>query len=361
MNAALGNVGKTVLYTDPIEANSVDQTASLRELVTDIDAGKVELLVIMGGNPTYNTPADLKLDKERLFKVPLRVHHGLYKDETGELCYWHIPATHYLESWSDTRSFDGTASIVQPLIEPLFESKSEHELLAVFSDQYDRKAYDIIRDYWRLNQAAGGRRQEAASQEADGRRQTAGTASSPTSSGSNPAAAIKPTPQASLTPAATPQAAASPGDFEAWWRKCLHDGFVPNTALPSKTVTAKTGITPTQQPTPAAGGYEIVFRADPSIYDGRFANNGWLQELPRPLTKITWDNAALVSKATAAKLGVGDARPAVKGRESYVDTIKIGHQGRSISETIPVFIMPGQPDDVITLHLYGRRRAVVTG
>src|SRR5882762_9861217 len=105
--------------------------------------------VIIGGNPTYNTPADLRLNFERLKKVNLRVHHGLYKDETAEICHWHVPATHYLESWSDTRAYDGTVSIVQPLIEPLYEGKSAHELLAVFSDQYDKKAYEIIRDYWR--------------------------------------------------------------------------------------------------------------------------------------------------------------------------------------------------------------------
>src|SRR5205807_1945742 len=134
LNDKLGNVGKTVFYTDPVEANSVDQTQSLRELVQDIDAGKVEMLVIIGGNPAYNTPADLRLNFERLKKINLRVHHGLYKDETAEICHWHVPATHYLESWSDTRAYDGTVTIVQPLIEPLYAGKSVHELLAVFSD-----------------------------------------------------------------------------------------------------------------------------------------------------------------------------------------------------------------------------------
>jgi MoCo/4Fe-4S cofactor protein with predicted Tat translocation signal len=344
MNAALGNVGKTVFYTDPLEAHSVDQTQSLRNLINDIDSGLVELLVIMGGNPTYNTPADLKLDKSRLLsdKIRLRIHHGQYKDETAELCHWHIPATHYLESWSDTRAYDGTVTIVQPLIEPLYESKSEHELLAVFSEQYDKKAYDIIRDYWRTQASApsaGGSNQETVT-----RRQTAGTATV-----ASPA-------QAS-TPAASPTPAAGSGDFDGWWRKCLHDGFVPNTALPVKPLSANANIRSTALTQPDATGYEIVFRTDPSIYDGRFANNGWLQELPKPLTKVTWDNAALVSPATARKLNLGKS-PAVKGRESYVDTIKISHQGRAINGTVPVFIMPGQPDEVITVHLgYGRERA----
>src|SRR6266508_2813233 len=152
MNDALGNVGKTVFYTDPVEANSVDQRQSLQELLNDIDGGRVELLVIVGGNPVYNTPADLKLDQARMFKTKLRVHLSQYKDETSELCHWHIPESHYLETWSDTRSYDGTVSIVQPLIEPLYQSKSAHELLAVFTPQYDKKPYDIIREYWNSKQ-----------------------------------------------------------------------------------------------------------------------------------------------------------------------------------------------------------------
>jgi MoCo/4Fe-4S cofactor protein with predicted Tat translocation signal len=333
MNNALGNVGKTVSYADPIEANSVDQTQSLRELVNDIDAGRVELLVIVGGNPVYNTPADLKLNFERLKKVNLRLHLSLYKDETSELCHWHIPEAHYLESWSDTRSYDGTVSIVQPLIEPLYEGKTAHELLAVFSPQYDRKAYDIVRDYWRgWQQEAGGRRQGAGGTSQQGQARTPTTTLS--------------------------------ADFETWWRKCVHDGFIPSTALPTKTVSLKPeGLgalkADRMSALPAATGtqYELVIRTDPTIYDGRFANNGWLQELPKPLTKVTWDNVALVSPNTAKRLGVGKS-PASKGRETYVDTIKISHGQRSISDPVPVFVMPGQPDDVITIHLgYGRKRA----
>ncbi|HYU99358.1 MAG TPA: TAT-variant-translocated molybdopterin oxidoreductase, partial [Pyrinomonadaceae bacterium] len=126
MNGALGNVGKTVFYTDPVEGNSVDQRQSLQELLKDIDDGHVELLVIVGGNPVYNTPADLKLNPERMFKPKLRVHLSQYKDETSAYCHWHIPESHYLEAWSDTRSYDGTVTIVQPLIEPLYQSKSAH-------------------------------------------------------------------------------------------------------------------------------------------------------------------------------------------------------------------------------------------
>jgi MoCo/4Fe-4S cofactor protein with predicted Tat translocation signal len=316
MNHALGNVGKTVFYTDPIEANSVDQTQSLRELVNDIDAGKVETLMILGGNPAYNTPIDLRLDLNRLNKVKLRAHLSLYNNETSEFCHWHIPATHYLESWGDARSYDGTATIVQPLIAPLYEGKTTHELLALFSDNYDRKPYDIVRDYWRGNAGVGGQ---------------------------GPGA----------------------GDFESWWRKSLHDGFVPNSALPAKSISLKsdwaTSLTnPSGPQPPALWPYEVVFRTDPTIFDGRFANNGWLQELPKPLTKLTWDNVALVSPNTARKLGVApqNYEQDKKGREAYVDQIEIKLGERAIKKAVPAWVMPGQPDDVITIHLgYGRARA----
>ena len=127
------------------------------------------MLVIVGGNPVYNTPADLKLDKDRMFKTKLRVHLSLYRDETSELCHWNIPETHYLEAWSDARSYDGTVTIVQPLIEPLYQNKSAHELLAVFTAKYDQKPYEIIREYWRANEQTAGQAQQG--QEAGGRRQ----------------------------------------------------------------------------------------------------------------------------------------------------------------------------------------------
>ncbi|HVS81054.1 MAG TPA: TAT-variant-translocated molybdopterin oxidoreductase [Pyrinomonadaceae bacterium] len=340
-NNELGNVGKTVFYTDPVEANSVDQTQSLRELVNDIDAGKVETLVIIGGNPAYNTPIDLRLDLNRLNKVKLRAHLSLYNNETSELCHWHVPAAHYLESWGDTRSYDGTVTIVQPLIAPLYEGKTAHELLTLFSDNYDRKPYDIVRDYWRTQ--AGGRVQGVGGSQNE-----------------------------LAKPSASPVAEVA-GDFESWWRKCLHDGFVPNTALATKAVSLKTdwanslaGSSPTVREgsnadkMSALPGYELVFRTDPTIYDGRFANNGWLQELPKPLTKLTWDNVALVSANTAKKMGVSpqNYEQDKKGREAYVDTIKLTHRDQTISKNVPVWVMPGQPDDLITVHLgYGRVRA----
>ncbi|HEX8651609.1 MAG TPA: TAT-variant-translocated molybdopterin oxidoreductase [Pyrinomonadaceae bacterium] len=319
MNDALGNVGKTVIYTEPIEANPVDSIQSLRELVGDIDAGRVEMLVIVGGNPVYTTPADLKLDLNRLSKVKLRVHLSLYKDETSEICHWHIPEAHYLESWSDARAYDGTVTIIQPLIEPLYNGKTAHELLAAFSDQFDRKSYQIVRDYWMGQMGGKG--------VVSGERQAGSTQAS------NPS-----------------------GDFEERWRKALHDGVVPNTAAATKTVSLKADWA-SQPPVPAPqpSTLEIVFRADPTIYDGRFANNGWLQELPKPLTKLTWDNAALVSPKTARDLGINNEMGS-KGGNIFVDAVDLKYRDRVVRA--PVWIMPGQPDGTVTVHLgYGRTRA----
>ncbi len=365
MNSSLGNVGKTVFYTDPLETNSVDQRQSLQDLVNDLDGGRVELLVILGGNPVYNAPVEMSFHKDRMFKAKLRVHLSAYRDETSELCHWHIPESHYLEAWSDTRSFDGTVSIVQPLIQPLYQSRSAHELLAVFTPQYDRNPYEIIREYWqRQGQTAGGSRQEAGD-----RGQAAGSASQPTASGTPQPGPSTATPERDSSPTVREgagQPAAPSADFDNSWRKWVHDGFIPNTALPTKTVAVNSGsvtqaITDTQNPTPDASGFELVFRADPTIYDGRFSNNGWLQELPKPLSKLTWDNAALVSPKTAEQLGLGKTI-GQKGGDISVDTIRVTHNGRSISAAVPTWVTPGQPDGVITLHLgYGRRLAGKVG
>ena len=345
MNDALGNVGKTVFYTDPLEANSVDQTQSLRELVNDIDAGRVETLIMIGGNPAYNTPVDLRLDLNRLNKVKLRAHLSLYNNETSDICHWHIPATHYLESWGDARSYDGTVSIVQPLIAPLYEGRTAYEMLALFSENYDRKPYDVVKEYWRGQAGTGGHGSGVSTGSGSDRVQGAG-----------------------MMPANRPQDAGAPDagapDFESWWRKCLHDGFVPNTALPAKTVSLKSDwanqLPQKADGTSALAGYELIFRTDPTVYDGRFANNGWLQELPKPLTKLTWDNVALISEKTAKDLGISrqNYEKDKKGREAYVDQIELKLNGRAISKPLPAWIMPGQPDDVITIHLgYGRARA----
>ncbi|HEV8168028.1 MAG TPA: TAT-variant-translocated molybdopterin oxidoreductase, partial [Pyrinomonadaceae bacterium] len=252
MNNALGNVGKTVFYTDPLEVESVNHGTSLQQLVSDMNAGQVDLLVIIGGNPVYNAPVDLNF-LEKLQKVKLRVHLSEYRDETSEWCHWHVPAAHYLESWGDTRSYDGTVTIMQPLIEPLYEGKTAYELLAVFSDKTDRKPYEIVKSYWQSHRGAG------SSQATSSPTQTAGNQNN------------------QQAPAPSPSQ-----DFESWWRKSVHDGFIENSAFQPKTVAFNSGWANQQTPPapqPAAGTFELVFRTDPSLYDGRFANNGWLQEL----------------------------------------------------------------------------------
>jgi MoCo/4Fe-4S cofactor protein with predicted Tat translocation signal len=393
MNDALGNVGKTVVYTDPVEAFPEDQVQSLRTLVADMNAGQVETLVILGGNPVYTAPADLNF-AESLNRVPLRIHLSVYKDETSELCHWHIPAAHYLETWSDTRGHDGTATIMQPLIAPLYGGRSAHELLAVFSTQQDRTGYDLLRAYWQGHMKSGGTQaaaamagqttgaatQSAATQGAATQGATAAgsagagapTANSATATpasgqafeassagGASPSTSGAPTASPSSTPSAG--AASAPTDFEQFWRKAVHDGVIPGTALAPRMVALK-GDWASQLAVPTAtapssdGGLEIVFRTDPTIYDGRFANNGWLQELPKPLTKLTWDNALMVSPTTANRFGFKNDI-GVKGGDVLVSTANLSYGGRTLS-AVPVWILPGQPDGVVTVHLgYGRRRA----
>jgi MoCo/4Fe-4S cofactor protein with predicted Tat translocation signal len=313
MNEALGNAGKTVIYTDPVEAEPTDQMASLRDLVNDMNAGRVDLLVIVGGNPVYTVPADLPFSAA-MANVALRVHLSLYDDETSALCHWQIPETHFLEAWSDARAYDGTVSIVQPLIAPLYNGKSAHELFAAFTDRPERSPYDIVREHW-----------------------------SRTASG-----------------------AAIDAAFESAWRRWLHDGIVPNTAFAPRNIAVKPGavaeaLSPALQSFPSQS-LELVFRNDPSVLDGRFANNGWLQELPKPITRLTWDNAVLLSPKTADELKVGGA-PSMQGGEHgqiISDVVELRYHGRTIKGA--VFVVAGHPDLCATVHLgYGRTRAGQVG
>ena len=304
INAKLTNHGAdgTITFIEPIEVDPVDHIASLTELVNDIDAGKVETLIILGGNPVYTAPVDLgakpdpkKGDEFRsnfarsLSKVPLSIRLGQHDDETSNGCTWHIPEAHFLETWSDTRAFDGTASIVQPLIKPLYNGRSAHEIVAAMMGQYDRQPLTVVREFWRAT---------------------------------NPA-----------------------GDYELFWRRALHSGVVENSASKPKTVTAKPVSDFGPAPRPVAGEFEVVFRLDPTIWDGRYANNGWLQELPKPITKLVWDNAAIVSLNTAERL---------KLKNDMI--VELSYRGRMLKA--PVFIIPGQADGTVVLHLgYGRWRA----
>ncbi len=288
MNEALGNAGKTVTYVEPAAGGPANQTAALAELVADMEAGKVTMLVILEGNPVFDAPADLQFARA-LEKVALRIRLSLYDDETSRLCHWNVAAAHPLEAWSDARALDGTVTILQPLIAPLFGGKSAHELLAAFSEQPERSGHDIIKDFWK------------------GR-----------------------------LPGADPEAA---------WRKALHDGLVEDTAFPVRTVRVTDEFLQSLHRSPnAESGLTLLLRPDPTVWDGTYANNGWLQELAKPLTKLTWDNAALVAPATAQRLGVVT---------EDVVTLSVG--GRRVNA--PIWVMPGQAEDCVTVHFgYGRSR-----
>ncbi len=334
MNSVLGNVGNTVVYTQTTEARATNQLAGLRELVGEMNAGTVEFLMIMGGNPAYTAPTDLNF-ADALKKVRLRAHSGLYEDETAALCQWHVPETHFLEMWSDVRGDDGTATIVQPLIAPLYNGKSPHEVLSVFGEGGERSGYEIVRQYW---SARTGLSMETATQAAALTAPAPATAASqgPATTGSGAAPQLAPIAAAARPPA-------SPFDRE--WRRWLHDGLIPNTAFAAKTVALQPAITAQPLAQAAGPGLEVVFRPDPSVHDGRFTNNAWLQELPKSLTKLTWDNAALISPGTAGRLSL------ISG-----DVVELRQGGRSLR--IPVWLSPGQAPDTVTLHLgYGRTRA----
>jgi molybdopterin-containing oxidoreductase family iron-sulfur binding subunit len=296
MNGALGAIGRTVRYTDPAEVSPISQTASLAALVADMKAGRVDLLIVFSGNPVYDAPADLGF-ADALDKVRLRVHLSLEDNETSERCHWLVPAAHPLESWGDARAVDGTLSVIQPLIAPLYGGRTPHEVLSALSARPDHKAYDEVREHWKT-----------------------------------------------LLPGA---------GFEAAWQKVLHDGLLAGSAFPAKSVSPRLGDWAKKAPAATAGGLEIVLRPDPNVRDGRYANNGWLQELPKPLSKLTWENAALVSPAMATRMGLGAENTA---RGQITDTLELRLGTRALK--VPAWVVPGVPDGTVTLHLgYGRKRA----
>ena len=292
INQALGNAGKTVVYTDPVNPMASLQTADLQSLVSDMSAGKVDWLVILNSNPIYATPADL--DFESAFnKVGTVVHLGSHVDETGEIAHWHINNAHYLEMWSDARAYDGTVSIVQPMIDPMYGGHSAHEIVQSLLDEPDVSAYDAVRGTWKDQLSKG-------------------------------------------------------GDFEFNWRKALHDGWIDGTAFTAKTVAAKGGAGASSAPA-SGDAIEVAFRPDSNVYDGRYANVGWMQEIPRPVTNLSWDNAAQMSYATLEKFGLAEN-----------DAVEITVGGKKI--IAGALAIPGQADGVVVVTLgQGRRSGRVAG
>ncbi|MFP5237568.1 MAG: TAT-variant-translocated molybdopterin oxidoreductase [Acidobacteriota bacterium] len=287
INQALGNVGKTVLVpAQPVNPMPSDQLGDFKALVADMNAGKVDWLVLLNSNPIYNAPADLEF-ATAFNKVKTVAHLNSHLDETGQISHWHIPAALPLESWSDARSYDGTVSIVQPMIDPLYGGKTAHDVLQSLCNDPLKSAYECVRDTWRP--------------------------------------VIK-------------------GDFEAGWRQALHAGWIENTAFDTngKADAAFKGQVPAPSPKDAV---EIIFRPDWNVYDGRWSNVGWLQELPKPVTNLSWDNAALVSGATLTKLGLEED-----------DIVELSVAGKTVKA--PVVVAPGHPDNSVSVYLgYGREFA----
>ncbi|HXU31992.1 MAG TPA: TAT-variant-translocated molybdopterin oxidoreductase [Thermoanaerobaculia bacterium] len=295
INAALGNVGTTVFLREPVDVLA-SNTADLAGLVSGMNGGQVSTLFVLGGNPCFDAPADLGFEKA-LAKVKNVVHLGLAEDETAAHPGWHLPEAHFLEGWGDCRAADGTASVVQPLIEPLFGGKSAIEVVGLLATGGDIPGHDLLVETWKTLLPA-----------------TAG--------------------------ASDPDAA-----FDNAFNKVLHDGLLAGSATPPAALAA--AALPAEAAAtlsaPAAGGLEISFRPSPAVHDGRFANVGWLQELPDAVTKITWGNAALLAPKTAERLKVGNE-----------DGAKLKLGGATVE--LPVWIVPGQAEETVIVHLgYGRR------
>jgi MoCo/4Fe-4S cofactor protein with predicted Tat translocation signal len=319
INQALGNAGSTVTY---IPTQSVDATAQvdrMKELAGEMASGAVRQLLILGADPVYTAPADLDLGAN-IKKVPASLYLSLENDETAEAAKFSIPQAHFLESWGDVTAPDGTVTIQQPMIEPLFGGRTAAEVVAMVSGYKDQKAHDIVKNFWFAKW--GGTPSEPAIL-------AQGTAPSPAGQPVGPTDVVR----ASLSPT------------EKAWRKALHDGVVPDTAIkPITPAINQAKLNEQALSLPRGGQLELLFVPDAKVYDGRFANNGWLQELPDPMTKLTWDNAALLSPRTAKSLNL-----------DFGDVVSIERGSRKVEA--PVIIQPGQADGLVVLALgYGRTR-----
>ena len=289
INEKRGAVGKTVVFTE--EPVAAKQAEGLAALVRAMNAGTVKTLVILGGNPVFDAPADMAFG-DALAKVPVSLHVGLYRNETAHRCSWHVNEAHALESWGDGRTWDGTVTLQQPQILPLHRGLSQAEVLAKLIGDEKTDGYSLVQR------------------------------------------TLKKLPQVT-------------GNFDAWFQRCAHDGFVAGSAYAPKDVALRSFETPAPKDVAdplANGSIEVVFK-DSTIGDGRFANNGWLVETPDTMSKLTWDNAAYVSPETATKLGLEDNHMV----EVTIGTTKV---------EVPVFILPGQAKGSIAVAVgWGRTHA----
>jgi MoCo/4Fe-4S cofactor protein with predicted Tat translocation signal len=288
LNELLGNAGKTVSYIESPIAKPAIHNEELTALTNDLNTNKVNLLIVLGGNPVYNAPANLQF-KKAFLKAKKRVRLGLYEDETSTLSDWFIPETHYLENFSDAKASDGTVTMIQPLIAPLYDGKSAHELVAALTGFPDTKGYDVVRDTWRKQW--------------------------------------------------------DELSFGKKWQKALHLGLVTGTAHKKEPLKTTADVTSKHFYNRPDEALIVSIQPDHSVWDGRFVNNAWLQELPRMMTTLTWDNAILISPKLAEKEKLKNE-----------DMIRLTSGERKFEG--PVLVIPGQAENVLTIFLgYGRTNA----
>ena len=282
INEQLGNVGTTVTYVPPADQVAERTPGTIEDFSSALDAGEVETVFLLSADIAQYAPADLKLP-EKIRGVPFSVHHGLYRDATSSLCTWHLPATHYLEEWGDARAEGGVVSLIQPLIQRLYDGRSTIQVLDILLGRAQDDAMAVVQQTW---QSTWGDR----------------------------------------------------ADFH--WKKSLHDGVIEGTAAEAADVTFSgngiAGLEGASDSVNGTGDWIAIFRNDPAMFDGRYATNGWLQELPAPISKLTWGNAAWVSPVSAKEQGWKSG-----------DIVEVSTESGSVK--VPIWIQPGQPEEVITL------------
>lgn len=297
LNFVLGNIGVTVNY---VELKDSPENYDIDELYKAIDKGEVSTLMIFGCNPIYNLPYSISFGNQ-IKKIENTIYLSNHQNETSEYVNWLVPSSHYLESWGDTRAADGTLGIIQPLIQPLYESKSIFEMASLIVTGEDKGGFEIVRQTWK-----------------------------------------------DLLPVLT---------FEKSWRQVLHDGLLRDNI--SAHIVAEPDWRKVRLGSPplVSGSSKtsiIEFYPSASTFDGRYANNGWLQELPDPITKITWDNPALISPNTAKNHELQNGDMIKLSRRKFYDT----HEPVDYEIEIPVWVTPGIAENTIILSLgYGRRKA----
>ncbi|MBP3191067.1 TAT-variant-translocated molybdopterin oxidoreductase [Natronogracilivirga saccharolytica] len=302
INFALGNTGETIDYLEVPHLEEDDQNERFSELVGEMNAGNIDTVIMVGANPVFTAPSDLRFN-DALEQVQNRLHLSLHYDETSRASDWHVNRAHFLETWGDGYSWSGARSVIQPLIQPLFDGKSEVEFLHAVVHGEDESGHSIVRKTWQ---------------------------------------------EQFFTDA-----------FESNWNRVLHDGLQQDTGFTPADVSLDANFSaeaagflamPAEIP---ANAIELVLKPDPKLHDGRFANNGWLQELPDPMTKITWDNVALISPNTAERIGVPPER---RFGDPEQQVISITDENGNQIE-IAAWVLPGHADNSITVYTgYGREQ-----